>query len=265
MNPVRLAIVGCTGRMGRALVRLAAEDPELQVAAAITLGDDPALGRDAGTAAGTETIGVTVSDRCEAACDVVVEFTLPVGCIAWARWCGENGVALVSGTTGIGDSGTAALQAAAEHVPAVWSPNMSVGVNLLLQLVSEAARRLDETWDVEVCEAHHKQKVDAPSGTARALVDAVCEARGQDPLDAATYGRYGQCGPRPAGEIGVHALRLGSNIGEHEVHFASAGEALTLRHRAQSRDIFASGALRAARWVVGRSPGLYNMRDVLAD
>ncbi len=264
MSPLRLAIAGCTGRMGKALLHLAAEDPDLQVVAALTVADDPALGQDAGLGAGLDEIGIPISARCDVRCGVVIEFTLPTGCRAWADWCADNGVALVSGTTGLGEAETAALHAAAERVPVVWAPNMSVGVNLLLQLVADAAERLDEGWDIEICETHHQHKIDAPSGTARALYEAVCAARGQDPLDAAAYGRYGRCGPRPAGEIGIHALRLGSNIGEHEVHFAAAGETLTLRHRAQSRDVFAAGALRAARWIIGREPGLYDMRNVLA-
>lgn len=264
MTPVRIAIVGCTGRMGKTLLRLASDDPVFQVSAALTVAGDPALGKDAGVFAGLDSLNIPITERCEVPCDVVIEFTLPAGCRVWAEWCGDNGVALVSGTTGLGKTDRDVLHAAAERVPVVWAPNMSVGINLLLQLVSEAAERLDENWDVEICETHHKQKIDAPSGTARALYETVCAARGQDPLDAATYGRYGQCGPRPPGEIGIHALRLGSNIGEHEVHFAAAGETLTLRHRAQSRDIFAAGALRAARWIIGREPGLYHMRDVLA-
>jgi len=251
--------------MGRALLRLASADPAFQITAAVTVADDPTLGGDAGLMAGAGELGVPISIGCEAPCDVAIEFTLPLACRAWAGWCADHGVALVSGTTGLSDADVTALRAAATRVPVVWSPNMSVGVNLLLHLVAEAAQRLDQTWDVEICETHHREKVDAPSGTARALFEAVCAARGQDPLDAATYGRYGQCGPRQPGEVGIHALRLGTNIGEHEVHFAAGGETLTLRHQAQSRDIFAAGALRAARWVAGRPPGLYQMRDVLAD
>jgi 4-hydroxy-tetrahydrodipicolinate reductase len=140
---------------------------------------------------------------------------------------------------------------------------MSTGVNLLLALVAELAAKLDHEWDVEICETHHRHKVDAPSGTARALLDAICRARGQSPDDAAIYGRGGDVGPRPAGQIGVHAVRMGAIVGEHEVHFTSAAESLTLRHRAFSRDAFAEGALRAARWVQARPPGLYTMRDVL--
>jgi 4-hydroxy-tetrahydrodipicolinate reductase len=265
MTPLRLAVAGCTGRMGKALLHLAGAEADLRVVAALTIGDDPAVGRDAGLVAGLDKLGVCITARCEVACDVMIEFTLPSGCRAWASWCADKRVPLVSGTTGLGEAETAALQAAAQRVPVVWASNMSVGIGLLLRLVADVARQLDEGWDVEICETHHKHKVDAPSGTARALYQAVCAARGQDPLEAATYGRYGRCGPRLAGEIGIHAVRLGDHIGEHEVHFAAAGETLTLRHRAQSRDIFAAGALRAARWIVGREPGLYEMRDVLAD
>jgi len=262
---VRLAIIGCCGRMGQSLLRLAAADPAFQTVAAVTIAGDPALDRDAGQMLGMDATGVVVSQRCEAGCDVAIEFTSPAGCCAWARWCAQHGVALVSGTTGLSEADTAVLRSAAERIPVVWAPNMSVGVNLLLRLVADAATRLGPAWDVEICETHHKDKVDAPSGTARALFETICTARGQDPLEAATYGRYGPCGPRQPGEIGVHALRLGSHIGEHDVHFAAAGETLTLRHRAQSRDIFAAGALRAARWVAGRPPGLFGLHDVLAD
>jgi 4-hydroxy-tetrahydrodipicolinate reductase len=263
MTVLRIAIAGCTGRMGRTLIRLAAADPAFEIVGALTEAGDAALGRDAGMVAGTEPLQLPVRDRCEARCDVLVEFTLPAGCRAWAEWCAENGVALVSGTTGLEETDRAILEATAKRVPVVWSPNMSVGVNLLLRLVTELAEVLDGSWDVEIAETHHRQKVDAPSGTAQALLDAVCRVRGDDPKAAGVFGRSGACGPRKPGEIGVHALRLSDVVGEHEVHFAAAGEVLTLRHRALSRDIFAAGALRAARWVVGRAPGLYHMRDVL--
>jgi 4-hydroxy-tetrahydrodipicolinate reductase len=250
--------------MGRTLIRLAAADPSFDIVAAATEPGDPALGRDAGSLAGLGPLQVSVRDHVDTACDALVEFTLPTGCRAWATWCAENGVPLVSGTTGLEHVDREALAVAARRVPIVWSPNMSVGINLLLRLVTELAGVLGEGWDVEIAETHHRQKVDAPSGTARALLEAVSRARGGDPQVSGVFGRSGTCGPRTPGEIGVHALRLGDNVGEHEVHFAAAGEILTLRHRALSRDIFAAGALRAAQWVPGRAPGLYHMRDVLA-
>ena len=262
-TPLRLAIAGCTGRTGVALTRLAAGDPAFVIVAAVTVSNDPRLGQDAGQAAGIDALGVPIAAEVETACDVLIEFTTPAGCASWARWCTGRGVRFVSGTTGLTEPQHATLRAAAEQVPVVWAPNMSIGVNLLLAVVAELAAKLDDTWDVEICETHHRHKVDAPSGTAHALLEAICRARGQSNADAAVYGRAGQCGPRPAGQIGVHALRMGSIVGEHEVHFASAAEAVTLRHRAFTRDTFAAGALRAARWLQSRGPGLYGMHDVL--
>ena len=263
MTPLRLAVVGCTGRMGQTLVQLATEDPAFDLVAAATTGDDPRLGQDAGSLIGGDAIGVLVTNTIDAPCDVVIEFTLPPGCASWTQWCLKNKTPLVSGTTGLTDSQQAALREAAEQIPIVWAPNMSVGVNLMLAMVAELAGRLDEEWDVEICETHHRRKVDAPSGTAQALLQAVCDARRQPPASAAVHGRAGACGPRPKGQVGVHALRMGALVGEHEVHFTCDAESLTLRHRAFSRDTFAAGALRAARWLHGRAPGLYDMRDVL--
>lgn len=263
MTPLRLAVAGCCGRMGRTVLRLAAADPAFTVAAAVTIPDDPELGRDAGLVAGVGPLGVAVSERCVAPCDVLIEFSAPGGTVQWARWCAGRRVALVSGTTGLGESEHAVLREAAGAVPVLWAPNMSVGVNVLLRLAAEAARALGEGWDVEITEIHHRHKVDAPSGTARALLEAVCAVRGREANASAVYGRSGSPGPRPPGEVGVHALRLGGVVGDHEVHFGSAHEVLTLGHRAMSRDAFAAGALRAARWLVGRAPGLYGMDDVL--
>ena len=207
---------------------------------------------------------LTITEKIEAECDVAIEFTWPPGFRATLAWCVEAQVPLVSGTTGLlTEADLIALDAAAYAIPVLWSPNMSVGINLLSHLVSEAAQRLGSEWETEICESHHDQKVDAPSGTARELLKAVCAVRDVNPIDAVVYGRYGQCGPRPPGEIGMHALRLGNNVGEHEIHFGYAGEVLTLRHRALARDIFAAGALRAAEWLVAQRPGLYHMRDVL--
>ena len=262
-TPIRLAIAGCTGRTGKTVVRLAAADPAFQIVAAIAHAEDPQLGQDAGRVAGLDPLGVTVQAECTAACDVLIGFTTPAGCQQWANWCASSGVALVSGTTGLQDTHHAALREGARRVPVLWAPNMSVGVNVLLGLVADAAARLGADWDVEISETHHRHKVDAPSGTAKALLKAVCAARSQDPERVAVFGRECQCGPRQPGQIGVHAVRLGEIIGEHEITFASAAEALTLRHRAFSRDTFAAGALRAARWIVGRRPGLYSMHAVL--
>jgi 4-hydroxy-tetrahydrodipicolinate reductase len=263
VSPLRLAIVGCTGRMGQALIRLAASDPGMRIVAAVTAASDPRIGQDAGCAAGLDALDVAITTEIGCACDAVLEFTVAAGCEAWARWCAAQCVPLVSGTTGLSTQQEAAVRAAAAGIPIVWAPNMSVGINLLLGMVAELAAKLDATWDVEICETHHRRKIDAPSGTARALLDAVCRARGQSADHTAVFGRQGDCGPRPAGQVGVHAVRMGTIVGEHEVHFTSDNESLTLRHRAFSRDTFAAGALLAACWLQGRTPGLYTMRDVL--
>ena len=263
MTPLRLAIAGCTGRMGQALVRLAAADPAMQLVAAATLAGDPRCGQDAGRVAGLEPLNLPIVSEIAAPCDVLVEFTLPAGCDAWTRWCADHGVALVSGTTGLSPAQHGTLRTAAERIPIVWAPNMSTGISVLLAVAEQLAAKLDLAWDVEICEVHHRRKVDAPSGTARALLEAVCRGRGQSPDATTVHGRVGDCGPRPVGQIGVHAIRMGAIVGEHEVHFTTEQESIALRHRAFSRDTFAAGALRAVRWLHGRPAGLYTMRDVL--
>jgi 4-hydroxy-tetrahydrodipicolinate reductase len=263
MSVLRVAIAGCTGQMGRTLIRLAASDPTYLVVGAATIPGDLRLAEDAGRMAGVEPLNVPVTTELNAPCDALLEFTSLAGCETWAHWCAAHAVPLVSGTTGLGPTQQAALRAAAERIPIVWAPNMSIGVNLLLKLVADVAGKLDLTWDAEIAETHHRRKADAPSGTAQALLQEICRVRDQQPDDVTVYGREGQIGPRPAGQIGVHALRMGAIVGEHEVHFTSDAESLTLRHRAFSRDTFAAGALRAARWLQGRPAGLYNMRDVL--
>ncbi len=263
MTPLRVAIVGCTGRMGRAVLRLGQAADDIQIVSAVTQPGDPLLGRDAGTVAGLEPLNLPITDQLATGCDVIIEFTLPAGCVACCEWAAGHGVPLVSGTTGLTEPQVQQLRFTAERIPLVWAPNMSVGINLLLGLVKQLAHRLDDSWDIEICETHHRRKIDAPSGTALALLRAVADTRQVSPDDVARFGRQGECGARPPGEVGVHAVRLGALIGEHEVHFASETEQLTLCHRALSRDTFADGALRAARWIRGRDPGLYDMQAVL--
>ncbi|MBK9120891.1 MAG: 4-hydroxy-tetrahydrodipicolinate reductase [Phycisphaerales bacterium] len=259
---VRVGIVGCTGQMGQTLIRLLAEEKELRLASAVTMPGDPHLGADAGLRAGVGAVGVAISTELSEV-DVAIEFTLPAGCMHWVAACATRGIALVSGTTGLGPAEQATLAEAARRIPIVWAPNMSVGVNLLLALVEDVAARLGDAWDVEIIEAHHRRKVDAPSGTADALLRAVAAGRQRDAAEISVFGRRGHVGPRPAGEVGVHAVRLGSIVGAHDVHFASEEEVVTLSHQALSRAAFARGALRAARWIGGRPPGLYSMRAVL--
>jgi len=256
---MRLAVVGASGRMGRAVVRLA-RDAGAEIVCAIGASD---VGRDAGELAGVGPIGTPVVDGLGAietsGAQVAVDFSSPGATLALAPIAAAAGTAVVSGTTGLGADARAALDRAAQRVAVLWEPNMSVGVHVLARLVGEAAAALAD-WDVEIVETHHRAKVDAPSGTALRLADAVQLARAGSRL---VHGRSGRPGPRPAEEIGVHALRGGDVIGDHVVHLMGGGERVELTHRATSRDVFAHGALRAARWLVGRPAGLYTMRDVL--
>ncbi len=247
--------------MGRAVVRLAHEAGHQLVCAIGTT----EVGRDAGDLAGVGPIGTCVVDGLaaleHARAEVVVDFSTPAATLALAAVAAASGTALVSGTTGLGDDVRAALDRVSQGIPVLWEPNMSVGVQVLTRLVAQAAAALDG-WDLEVVETHHRAKVDAPSGTALRLVEAMQQARsGKTRL---VHGREGRPGPRGGEEIGVHAVRGGDVIGDHVAHFLGGGERLELTHRATSRDVFAHGALRAARWIVGRSAGRYSLADVLA-
>ena len=239
----RITIVGAKGRMGEALIRLAGLDPNLELAASIDKGDNLAEGIDR--------------------CDAIIEFAHHSLTPEVARLASSAGKALVIGTTGHTDSERAAIAAAAQKVPVVFAPNFSVGVNLLFYLTQIAAKVLGDNYDQEVVEMHHRQKLDAPSGTARRLGEILAEASGGTYDDLTLHGRHGDVGARPKRVIGMHALRGGDVVGDHTVHFSTIGERLELTHRASSRDTFASGALRAAVWARAQKPGLYSMQDVL--
>jgi len=257
---MRLAVVGASGRMGRAVVRLAHEAGDEIVCAIGTT----EVGRDAGDLAGVGPVGTCVASGLaaleHARAEVVVDFSTPAATLALAALAAASGTALVSGTTGLGDDVRTALDRVSARIPVLWEPNMSVGVHVLTRLVAQAAASL-EGWDVEVVETHHRAKVDAPSGTALRLAEAMQQVREGTRL---VHGREGRPGPRAAGEIGMHAVRGGDVIGDHVVHFLGGGERLELTHRATSRDVFAHGALRAARWIAGRPAGRYTLTDVLA-
>jgi 4-hydroxy-tetrahydrodipicolinate reductase len=257
---MRLAVVGASGRMGRAVVRLAHERG-FEVVCAIGTAD---VGRDVGELAGIGPTGTCVVDGLaaleHARADVLVDFSSPAATAALAPIAAAAGLRVVSGTTGLTEAGRAALADAARLVAVLWEPNMSVGVHVLSDLVRAAATVLAD-WDVEIVETHHRLKVDAPSGTALRLADRVREARaGTSPL---VHGRQGQPGARATDEIGMHAVRGGDVIGDHTVHFLGGGERIELTHRATSREVFAHGALRAASFLHGRPPGSYTLADVL--
>ena len=221
-----------------------------------------AMGADLGGLCGMAACGLSVSEGLQGEPEAIIDFSAPSGTVHWAGVARERKIGLIVGTTGLTESNLAVLADAAADIPIVQSPNMSVGVNLLFKVVGEVARALGPDYDIEIAETHHRFKKDAPSGTALGLARSICQATGKDIARTLVYGREG-ISPRKAGEIGMHALRLGDTVGEHSVAFGNLGETITLSHSAHTRDTFVRGALRAAEWIVGRKPGLYTMQDVL--
>ncbi len=263
---IAVAVHGASGRMGRSVIGVLAEDPDAKLAAAFERGGSPVIGQDAGLLAGQPTLGTPVTSDLERGLEgaqVVIDFSAPPAAQALFELCARKGVAVVSGTTGMDDACKAALERAAHRVPAVYAPNFSVGVNVLFWLCEQAVKLVGPEFDLEIVEMHHKRKVDAPSGTAKRLAEVVARAREVDLASIERHGRVGMVGARPSGELGIHALRGGDVVGDHTLYLAGAGEQLELTHRAQGRHVFARGALRAAHWAVGRKPGLYDMADVL--
>jgi 4-hydroxy-tetrahydrodipicolinate reductase len=266
MNDVRLVVVGAAGRMGRVLVRAIPDTIGVCLAGALEKPDSPAIGQDSGVFVGGEPNGVIVTSDAEAAlagADVLIDFSSPAGTIELAALTAKAHVAHVIGTTGLSQSDLDRIAIAARDTVVVRSGNMSLGVNLLAALVERAAKALGPAWDAEIFEMHHKLKVDAPSGTALLLGEAVARGRGVNLAEHSARGRDGLTGPRRAGEIGFASLRGGTVIGDHTVIFAGVGERIELSHRAEDRGVFARGALAAALWTRGRAPGLYSMADVL--
>jgi len=252
--------------MGRVLLRLAATTPGYRLAAGSERPGAAELGQDLGSLAGIGALGLILGDKADAvfaASDAVLDFTSPTASLAHAALAAASGKAHVIGTTGIDAAGEAKLAEAAARAPIVYAGNMSLGVNLLAELVIQVARSLDPAWDIEIVEMHHRHKVDAPSGTALLLGRAAASGRKVKLEDVADRGRDGITGARKSGTIGFTALRGGDVVGEHSVIFATEGERVELTHKATSREIFARGALRAGRWAAGRKPGLYAMKDVL--
>jgi 4-hydroxy-tetrahydrodipicolinate reductase len=262
---VRTAIAGVSGRMGRALLEAVEADAGCVLFAAIDRPGSLLVGQDAGAAWGAAS-GVNVTDQPVAAlqgAQALIDFTRPEATFAYLDACVAAGVPLVIGTTGFDEAGRARIAAAAQRIPIVFAPNMSVGVNLLMKLAELAAQVLDDGYDIEIIEAHHRHKVDAPSGTALGLGQAVAYAIGRDLASCAVYGREGVTGERDPKTIGFATVRGGDIVGDHTLLFAGIGERVELTHKASSRATFAQGALRAAKWLQGRAPGLYDMRDVL--
>lgn len=265
-NPLRIAILGASGRMGRVLIEASLRDPALQLVAAVERPDSPAIGVDAGTLVGAPACGTLITDSLDAAlavAEVLVDFTAPAATVEALPRCAAAGRAVVIGTTGFTPAQKAVIDAAAATIPVCLAANYSIGVNVCLRLLELAAKALGPGYDVEIVEAHHRHKVDAPSGTALALGEAVAKALGRDLRANAVYGREGQTGARDPNTIGFATVRGGDVVGDHSVLFLGEGERVEIAHRATTRANFANGALRAAGWMSTQAPGLYSMRDVL--
>jgi 4-hydroxy-tetrahydrodipicolinate reductase len=268
---IRAVVTGAAGRMGSQIVRAVRDAEEFDLVGATERPGTAAIGLDAGLAAGLGMLEVPVVDSLEKALrqagkvDVVIDFTTTDASLRHAAVCLEHGTALVVGSTGFTPEARAKMAATAQTIPLVMAPNMSIGVNLLIRVAGEIAEVLGPSFDVEIIELHHRHKIDAPSGTALRLAEVVAEKLGRNPATDVTYARKGTIGERPQGQIGVQTLRGGDVVGEHTVMFIGEGERLELTHRAAAREQFANGAVRAARFLHGKPPGLYTMADVLGN
>ena len=263
---INVGVIGAGGRMGRMLIEAVQNNPQTTLKAAIERQGSSLVGADAGEVAAIGHLNVQIVDDLAAAIDdidVLIDFSLPDATEKNMQVCAEHNVAMVIGTTGFNEQQEQVLAKASEKITIVYAGNYSTGVNLSLKLLGMAAKAFGNDADVEIIEAHHKHKIDAPSGTAYMMAEAVAEARGQNLKDVAIYGREGQTGERESGTIGIHAVRGGEIVGDHTVMFIADGEVVEITHRARARMTFAAGAVRAATWVVEQEVGQYNMQDVL--
>ncbi|WP_367104854.1 4-hydroxy-tetrahydrodipicolinate reductase [uncultured Psychrobacter sp.] len=263
---INVGVIGAGGRMGRMLIEAVQDNPKTTLSAAIERQGSSLVGTDAGELAAIERLNVQVVDDLMAVIkdiDVLIDFSLPDATEQNMQICAEHKVAMVIGTTGFNEQQEQVLTEASKHTAIVYAGNYSTGVNLSLKLLEMAAKAFGTDADVEIIEAHHKHKIDAPSGTAYMMAEAVAEARGQNLKEVAIYGREGQTGARKKGSIGLHAVRGGEIVGDHTVMFIADGEVVEITHRARARMTFAAGAVRAATWIIKQKKGQYNMQDVL--
>ncbi|MFG1173800.1 4-hydroxy-tetrahydrodipicolinate reductase [Erwiniaceae bacterium CAU 1747] len=263
---IRIAVVGAAGRMGRQLIQAAVQAEGARLGAAVVRAGSSLVGSDAGEMAGCGAQGVKISDSLDAVVndfDVLIDFTRPEATLNYLEFCRQHQKAMVIGTTGFDDAGKAAIKAAAEEIGIVFAANFSVGVNLVLKLLEKAARVMGEYADIEIVEAHHRHKVDAPSGTALAMGEAIADAMDWDLNDRAVYAREGITGERKAQTIGFATVRAGDIVGEHTAMFADIGERVEITHKASSRMTFANGAVRAGLWISEHKSGLFDMKNVL--
>ncbi len=263
---IRAIVCGAAGRMGGRIVAMVHEADDFALAGAVERPGHPGLGKDAGELAGVGKIGINVAGDLRSVVregQVVFDFTAPEAAVAHVALAAQAKVPMVLGTTGFSAADLKRIEVSSAEIACVLSPNMSVGVNVLFKVLAEIAAVLGSDYDIEVSETHHRFKKDAPSGTALRMAQVIAKALGRDLDKTGIYGRKGLVGERGKEEIAIHALRAGDVVGEHTVLFGAMGERIEVTHRAHSRDNFARGALRAARWVIGRRPGLYDMQDVL--
>jgi 4-hydroxy-tetrahydrodipicolinate reductase len=262
---LRIAIAGASGRMGRMLIEAVQAAPDTELVGALDVAGSAAIGSDAGAYAGQLTGVVIQSDLGKALpdADVLIDFTRPEGTLRHLEYCAAHGIKVVIGTTGFDDAGKAAIRAAADKTAIVFAPNMSVGVNVTLKLLEMAAKSFSEGYDIEIVEAHHRHKVDAPSGTALKMGEVIADALGRDLKDCAVYGREGVTGERDPSTIGFATIRGGDIVGDHTVLFAGIGERIEISHKSSSRVTYAHGSLRASRFLAEKYTGLYDMQDVI--
>jgi 4-hydroxy-tetrahydrodipicolinate reductase len=259
---IDIAILGAAGRMGQRLVVLSRQDGNFTCSSAIERPDHPSLGKDVGELAGIGPIGVPLTADLRAKPRILIDFTTPASMRHWLAICRDRGIAMLIGTTGLSPADHALIDDAAKHIPILQSPTMALGVAVLYRLAAEAARILGDDYDIEILEGHHRFKKDAPSGTALGLADAILKATDKT-RESLSYDRHGDDTVRKRGEIGMHALRMGDEVGRHTAFFGAIGERLEFTHLATNRDTFVLGALRSAKWLSTQSPGRYNLSHVL--
>lgn len=262
---INIAINGVCGRMGSRIAELVCEDENLKLVAVLEHEKHPSIGKDLGIIIGKEHKGITISHELNSSPDVIIDFTTPDSTLNRLKTCMENGIAMVIGTTGLDKDQMEQVNKASGEIACLISPNMSIGVNLLFRLVETVSKMIGAESDIEIIEAHHRFKKDAPSGTALKIAEKICNATNQNMDDVVIYGRKGIVGERPKKQICIHSVRSGDIVGEHTIVFGNLGERLELVHKAQTRDSFVSGAIRAAKFVAGKPSGLYDMEDVLKE
>jgi 4-hydroxy-tetrahydrodipicolinate reductase len=257
-----IAITGATGRMGKRLITLAREAATFNIVAAIERPESSDLAKDAGVLAGVGELNLPITFDMKPTPQVLIDFTTPVATRHWLKVCRDRGIAMVIGTTGLHKVDHAAIDVASENIAILQAPNMSLGVNLLFKIAGEVAKKLGDDYDIEIVEGHHRFKKDAPSGTAMGLAEAILSATGKT-KESLIFGREGDDALRKRGEIGMHSLRIGDEVGRHTAYFAALGERLELTHVATNRDTFVHGALKAAEWIAHQKPGRYTIADML--